>query len=518
MDPIDQVIQGNEDVISSLPPEVLFQIAVDLPTRDVIRLCQTSKAFNQQLCQDNFFWRTLYQRDISKQRFPEPIQRQESRTRQLQQLGNPDYRQVYRHIARQIDLDHPDWDQVEHAIRAGYEIPLHRAFDQHPNLPRRQRNRLLVLAVRAGYRDMIDFLLHHGADDYNQALLAAIRDEDPDLVQFFLRLGANNYLDALNTAALVGNLDQVRQFLDLLRSNQENWLGAGQLAWATFAAASENHVDVVDELLRQGADINIALQGAANGNHPVLVKWLIEHGATNFAEAMASAASQNHRSMVEFFINRGANQPADLNSALRGAAQGNHVELMQFLLDHGAHDVNAALIEAARRGQIQAGRSDAVDFLLEHGANDYNQALIAAAEGHGDRTHILQQLLDRGATTVSQALRAAAAKGNLKAVEYLIDHGATNLNAALRAVARHGPRNAGIIIRTLVHHGANNLNEALLEAAMHPSPNQRWAVGTLLQLGATDIDGAIGVARVWNNQSLVDYLQSRQMVSSEQPI
>jgi ankyrin repeat protein len=512
----DQVRQGNDDVISSLPAEILFQIAVNLPTADIIRLCQTSQAFNQKLCQDNFFWRQLYQRDISTLRLPQPIQRLESRTQQ--QLGNPDYRQAYGDIVQSIDLDHPNLDQLERAIRWGYEIPVYRFFNQHPEINHRQRNDLLTDAVRAGYPDIIDFLLSHGANDYNRALIAAIRNKNPDLVQFFLRLGIDNYIDALNAAAVIGDLDLVRHFLNLLRAHQGNWLGANQLAWATFMAARENHSAVVDELVRQGADLNAALRGAAFGNHRELVQQLIDQGATDFDAAMEEAASKNHQSLIEFFMSRGANQPADLNQALVGAARGGHVDLMMFLLDHGANDVNSALVVAARRSPIHQGVSDAVDFLLDHGANNYNQALIAAAAGLGNRTPILQQMIDHGATAVNQALRAAAERGKINAIEFLIDHGATNLNAALRLVAHHGPRNAGDAIISLVRHGATSLNQALIEAASHASPNQRWIIGVLLQLGATDIPGAIRAATAHNNQSLVEFLRSRQTAASKQPI
>ena len=71
MDLVSAAQSGNDRILSTLPSDVLFDIATRLDYRDILRLCRVSHVFNDLFCQeDNSLWRFLYQRDISRIRRP----------------------------------------------------------------------------------------------------------------------------------------------------------------------------------------------------------------------------------------------------------------------------------------------------------------------------------------------------------------------------------------------------------------------------------------------------------------
>lgn len=81
------------DHLSSLPPELLFDIAIrflELP--DILRLGQTSRFLYQLLCQPDITWKLLYERDLSKLRPPKSC----------------NYREVYQRAHQEIQTHHPD--------------------------------------------------------------------------------------------------------------------------------------------------------------------------------------------------------------------------------------------------------------------------------------------------------------------------------------------------------------------------------------------------------------------------
>jgi hypothetical protein len=54
----------NMDPFVNLPLEIIQQIAFKLPLAEILRNCSVSQSFNQELCQDDYFWRMIYQTRI----------------------------------------------------------------------------------------------------------------------------------------------------------------------------------------------------------------------------------------------------------------------------------------------------------------------------------------------------------------------------------------------------------------------------------------------------------------------
>jgi ankyrin repeat protein len=127
---------------------------------------------------------------------------------------------------------------------------------------------------------------------------------------------------SLHEAAALGNLTLVKQYVSnngqLLTQNSAD--GFSPLGLASFFG----HVEVVDYLLQQGADVNkpsrngfqvTPLHSAVAANHVAVAQLLLQHGA---------------------FVN--AKQQLGL-TPLHSAAQNGNIDMLILLLEHGA-DVN----------------------------------------------------------------------------------------------------------------------------------------------------------------------------------
>ncbi len=153
----------------------------------------------------------------------------------------------------------------------------------------------LEYAVRSANREMVQFLVSHGADVNSRnasgitPLMMIDEDATCELIWDLINAGANvNAKDeskdtALMRAANVGNLEAVKALLeagakvDSINENGET---------ALMFAAEEGKVNVVRTLVLAGADINIrdakeetALDKAVSGGRPVVIRFLKAKGA-----------------------------------------------------------------------------------------------------------------------------------------------------------------------------------------------------------------------------------------------
>ncbi len=92
---------------------------------------------------------------------------------------------------------------------------------------------------------------------------------------------------------------------------------------AVSQLAKENNIIAVEFLIKHGANINYAAQGAASGGHKDFSEALISRGA-NINWAAQGAASGGHKDFAEALISRGANIN---DGAVYGAAIGGHKDL-----------------------------------------------------------------------------------------------------------------------------------------------------------------------------------------------
>jgi ankyrin repeat protein len=270
---------------------------------------------------------------------------------------------------------------------------------------------VLEIARERGYTEMVELLERefarlYGASPKGEAVAAAIRDRDHATVR---RL-----------------LDDAPELLHEgdARSNQP-------IHWAVMT----RQIDIIDDLLARGADINAKRQDNAqpihltNGDYhyrgwrdvPVYVvttpddvyRHIVARGAT-VDIGMAAAKGDLHR--VRELLDRDpslANRVADYNSyyvgcgsAIKNAADGGHIEIVKLLLERGA-DPNVPEEGIAPHGHalyaaVSNGHYEIAKLLLEHGAYP-NPEVESSADAvyiairNGDR-RMVELLASYGAT------------------------------------------------------------------------------------------------------------------------
>jgi len=105
-------------------------------------------------------------------------------------------------------------------------------------------------------------------------------------------------------------------------------------------AARQGSLESINELIKQGANVNFGMFGAAEGGHKELVDLFVKKGANNWNYWMCGAAKGGQKELVDLFVKKGA---TDWNWGMRCAAKGDHKELVDLFVKNGATDWNDGL-------------------------------------------------------------------------------------------------------------------------------------------------------------------------------
>ncbi|CAK9098923.1 Ankyrin-3 (ANK-3) (Ankyrin-G) [Durusdinium trenchii] len=278
----------------------------------------------------------------------------------------------------------------------------------------------LHLACHEGYLDLVQILLHVGADpvakdsDGNTALLVALKRGHQKCVTLLLKAAAKENWgikpdDALHLACQNGYSDMVQTLLDvgadlgakdsdgntallvalkrghgncvilLLRAIASEFWGIkpddvvtqfGETA--LHLACQKGYLDLVQTLLDVGADPGRSticgdspLHLAALEGHAEVVKLLLEAGAqkdsltSNGGTALHLAAWKGHRGVVDLLLKTGIDVNKAKNggdTALHMAAWSGHLEVVRLLLECGANT-----------DQVEGGGKTAAQLAALHG-------------------------------------------------------------------------------------------------------------------------------------------------------
>ena len=221
-------------------------------------------------------------------------------------------------------------------------------------------------------------------------------------------------------AAFCGFPDVIEK---LIREHPEHVIASGgPLGTALHAASRMNHLEVVQSLLRHGADVNASgiseitplLLASESGRHE-LMRWLLQHGANVNATdehgftSLHLAAERGQVEMVQTLLKNNADinirNPYEV-TPLHLASTFGSLDVVRFLLNNGA-DLKArnrhqetSLHLASSRGKLDIAR-----LLLEHGAevealNNMGRTAYQVALGNR-HDEVAQLLLAQGAESGS---------------------------------------------------------------------------------------------------------------------
>lgn len=131
-------------------------------------------------------------------------------------------------------------------------------------------------AALAGHADVVKFLLINRPElktNLNEALSNAVTGRHMNIVTFLVHCGAKNYNDAMAVAAKYNSTELVAYFLAQGLEDKEIALNN-----ALVEAAASGHLDMSQYLIERGAtDIKGALAAASQNDDEALSKWIQDY-------------------------------------------------------------------------------------------------------------------------------------------------------------------------------------------------------------------------------------------------
>lgn len=354
------------------------------------------------------------------------------------------------------------------------DLLLSKGFD--PNACSGYYGNALQAACSSAHIRTAEVLLNHCAEVnarggfFTYAIHAAVFSKNLQMVGLLLTRGANvnagarygphllrHTRTALHMACSAGHLEMITILLDN-KANVNAEVGLGGSVF--LAAASKGYSDVVEILLRHGADVHArnkalsqtgdgafytALEAACCNGHTRVVQLLLEKNpdvnvtSRKCGTPLTIASAMGHIEIVHLLLKKGANVDViggDYGFALHAASLSGQRAVLKLLLNRNANidlcdkSCGTALQAAANKGDLELMR-----LLIVGGANVnlqsrvHGTALHAAAKaGMADAVKLLLQNradVDLNCENHGCALDAATLKDGGEVLRILIDHGAS---------------------------------------------------------------------------------------------
>jgi len=315
----------------------------------------------------------------------------------------------------------------------------------------------VVNALTSGNLELAQFIVDRGFDLNNLDPYSAGnigREGDSAAIEFFLEHGGN--IDrVLEGVADSGNMEMVQYLLGRGANPKAN------NSSAVRAAASKNHKDIVDLLLKEGADLNEALAGAVGRVHLEFVKYLVELGAD--VKAIDGKALVNIGSMNGDYFNQ---EKTETFSNYDAEVLGKVKELIKYLLELGAD--TSKLLE----GAVIANSMAMVDYLVELGAEPKFESVdVLVYPLSAGNVEMVKFILNAGVSLSDNrrgVLEAAVGGLSKEVVEFLIelDSSIVNSEDACHVVA------LGAIPNDPENRATGTFSHGVNEEATHDNPRE----------------------------------------------
>ena len=312
-------------------------------------------------------------------------------------------------------------DELYQAATAGNTAEVEQLLKQGANADAKNRNgwAALTSAAGGGHTEIVMILIAAGADvnakhhsTGETALMSAAGGRRTETVKVLIAAGADVNASADRegkTAIIFALMGGHTEIIDILKR-----AGAHSSDLELLKAAKAGNTAEVEQLLKQGADVNAKLGGgptvlmsAAAGGHTEIVTILIAAGANVNAKdksgwtALIVAARYGRTETVKVLIEAGAdvNAKRHLETALISAAGGGHTEIVMILIAAGA-DVNSTPLrgKTALTSAAAGGHTEIVMILIEAVADvnamemDGSTALsLAAQKRNSEIVNVLKQ-------------------------------------------------------------------------------------------------------------------------------
>ncbi|XP_046553082.1 ankyrin repeat domain-containing protein 50-like [Haliotis rubra] len=302
---------------------------------------------------------------------------------------------------------------------------------------------ILHCACRGGDVKVVKYILSQEMVDINSRgygkktpVMVAGEEGHKGVVELLVKFGADLSLNGksgsniLHYACSSGQFDVVKYVLSL------NEVDIDSRGWKkrtpVMAAAVKGHKEVVELLVKHGADLSISEKSGSNILHLAcsngqfgVVEYVLSLNSVDINRRgymkrtpVMIAAESGHKEVVELLVKHGANlllTDKHGDNILHRACKEGHFDVVKYVLSLNSVDINSRGWEGRRLVMIPAekGHKEVVELLVKHGAN------LLLTDKHGDNT-----------------LHRACKEGHFDVVKYVLSMKSVDINSPEREEKR----------------------------------------------------------------------------------
>lgn len=194
---------------------------------------------------------------------------------------------------------------LENAVK-GDHLEFVKAIIKHnPSGEKEILNRLLMYAAKHGRKEMYNYALRHGADDWGRALIGAASAGDLQLVRALMDKPLKDHM--LDTAVYHAARDNQLEVIEYLLENGAK--PARAIVGGLFGAALGGHLKLIDFFLEKGV--------TESDVEKTLLRPVLWNKATSFDYLLEQLPPIKQRAVINHILANGRKKPRDFTAYLR---------------------------------------------------------------------------------------------------------------------------------------------------------------------------------------------------------